>query len=101
MRSYYRYLRCVKTSVRGRHDGSGRWKVGFYHLLPGYGKILPLARQLCAIARQETIRREKEYLRTITSVRPPLSAYNQGRFARKYPTLAFTLHSSQNRLKPR
>ena len=44
MRSYYRYLRCVKTSVRGRHDGSGRWKVGFYHLLPGYGKILPLAR---------------------------------------------------------
>lgn len=43
MRSYYRYLRCVKTSVRGRHDGSGRWKVGFYHLLPGYGKILPLA----------------------------------------------------------
>lgn len=44
MRSYYRYLRCVNTSVRGRHDGSGRWKVGFYHLLPGYGKILPLAR---------------------------------------------------------
>lgn len=44
MRSYYRYLRCVKTSVRGRHDGSGRWKVGFYHLLPSYGKILPLAR---------------------------------------------------------
>lgn len=44
MRSYYRYLRCVKTSVRGRHDGSDRWKVGFYHLLPGYGKILPLAR---------------------------------------------------------
>lgn len=44
MRSYYRYLRCVKTSVRGRHDGSGRWKVGFYHLLSGYGKILPLAR---------------------------------------------------------
>lgn len=44
MRSYYRYLRCVKTSVRGRHDGSARWKVGFYHLLPGYGKILPLAR---------------------------------------------------------
>ncbi len=44
MRSYYRYLRCVKTSVRGRHDGSGRWKVGFYHLLPGYGKILPIAR---------------------------------------------------------
>ena len=44
MRSYYRYLRCVKTSVRGRHDGSGRWKVGFYHLLPGYGTKLPLAR---------------------------------------------------------
>ena len=44
MRNSYRYLRCVKTSVRGRHDGSGRWKVGFYHLLPGYGKILPLAR---------------------------------------------------------
>ena len=44
MRSYYRYLRCVKTSVRGRHEGSDRLKVGFYHLLPGYGKILPLAR---------------------------------------------------------
>lgn len=44
MRSYYRYLRCVKTSVRGCHDGSGRLKVGFFHLLPGYGKILPLAR---------------------------------------------------------
>lgn len=56
MRSYYRYLRCVKTSVRGRHDGSGRWKVGFYHLLPGYGKILPLARAaLChCLARNDT-----------------------------------------------
>lgn len=101
MRSYYRYLRCVKTSVRGRHDGSGRWKVGFYHYCLVMARYCPLPGQLCAIAWQETIRREKEYLRTIISVRPPLSAYNQGRFARKYPTLAFTLHSSQNRLKPR
>ena len=44
MRRYYGYLRCVNTSVRGRHDGSGGLKVGFFHLLPGYGKILPLAR---------------------------------------------------------
>lgn len=44
MRSYYRYLRCVKTSVRGRHDGSGRLKVALFLLLPGYGKILPFAR---------------------------------------------------------
>lgn len=43
MRNSYRYLRCVNTSVRGRHDGSGGLKVGFFHLLPGYGKILPLA----------------------------------------------------------
>ena len=57
-------------------------------------RYCPLPGQLCAIARQETIRREKEYLRTITSVRPLLSAYNQRRFARKYPTFAFTLHSS-------
>ena len=64
-------------------------------------RYCPLPGQLCAIARQETIRREKEYLRTITSVRPLLSAYNQRRFARKYPTFAFTLHSSPNRLKPR
>ena len=44
MCSYYRYLRCVKTSVKGRHDGSDRLKVCFWNLLPGYGKILPLAR---------------------------------------------------------
>ena len=64
-------------------------------------RYCPLPGQLCAIARQETIRREKGFPRTITSVRPLLSAYNQGRFARKNPILAFTLHSSQNRLKPR
>ena len=46
--------------------------------------------QLCAIARQETIRREKEYLRTITSVRLLLSACNQGRFARKNTTLFYS-----------
>ena len=81
--------------------------MAYWHYLPYsiyclvMARYCPLPGQFCAIARQESIRREKEFLRTIALFRPLLSVYNLVRFARKNPTFVFTLHSSQNGLKPR
>ena len=78
---------------------SGKVKVAFFCLLPGYGKILPSTRAiLCHFQAQNNTSGGKfgqDYHLDLGY------GCSQSRFARKNPTLDFTLHSSPNRLKPR
>ena len=93
------YLRGVGTSLKGSHDSPGGLQVAFFCLLPGYGKILPSTRAiLCHFQAQNNTSGGKfgqDYHLDLGY------GCSQSRFARKNPTLDFTLHSSPNRLKPR